>query len=92
LTSSKPEIEYLVTGTAKTVSVTLQNADDGISQFSNVSLPYRYKMKKSGYIYLSAQNDGESGTVKVEILKNGSMIKQSSSSGAYVIATVYESF
>ena len=86
------EIEYVVTGTAETVSVTLQNKDDGISQFPNVKLPYRHKMHKAGYCYVSAQNDGKTGSVKVAIYKNGSLMKESETTGAYVISTVYETF
>lgn len=86
------EIEYVVTGTAETVSVTLQNKDDGISQFPNVKLPYKYKMHKAGYCYVSAQNDGKTGSVKVALYKNGSLMKESETTGAHVISTVYETF
>jgi hypothetical protein len=38
--------------------------------------------------YLTAQNDSDHGSVLVEILSDGKVVKSSESSGAYCIATV----
>ena len=77
-------VEYRVTGTAQKVSVTIENKDGGTSQFSDVSIPWSYKFnsKYDTWVYCSAQNQGESGTVIVTIYVNNIIFKQSTSSGA----------
>jgi len=84
-----PEVVYRITGTASTVDVTLNNAQGGTEQYNNVYLPkeYSYDSFSDDFVYISAQNQGEYGTVTVEIYVNGSLFKTSTSSGAYVIAT-----
>jgi len=83
------EIEYKITGTASSVDVTLSNASGGTEQFSNVALPktYSYKNFYDNFVYISAQNQGSSGSVTVTIFHRGSQYRTSTSSGAYVIAT-----
>lgn len=44
------------------------------------------------FLYVSAQNDLASGCIKVQILKRGSVWKESESCGAYVIADAYGSY
>ncbi len=85
---SGPEVVYKITGTADSVSVTLSNASGGTEQYGNVYLPkeYRYYSFDSWFLYISAQNNGETGTVIVSIYVDGILYKTSTSSGAYVIA------
>jgi len=84
-------ITYRITGTATSVSVTYENENGGTSQISKVYLPWEYNlygMKAGDFVYISAQNNGEHGTVTVEILLDGWWpVKSSTSEGAYVIAT-----
>ena len=83
------DIKYEVTGTADTVNITYKNEDGGTSQANGVSMPWTYlfKAQPGDSVYLSAQNNGESGTVTVTIYKDGSEFKKSSSTGAFCIAT-----
>ncbi len=87
--SSNVEVEYSITGTAKSVSVTYESEGGGTSQESEVSLPW--KMSFTGmigdFVYVSAQNQNSTGSVKCTIYKNGSILETSESSGAYVIST-----
>ncbi len=85
-----PEVEYRITGTAKSVNVTLSNERGETSQYSNISLPYSFTYDNfyDNWLYLYAQNNGDYGSVKVSIFKNGMLYKTTSSYGAYVIATV----
>jgi len=86
---------YKVTGTASTVNVTYKNANGGTEQQSNVIVPWSYSFEIEGYgdfVYISAQNQGKSGSVTVSILANGNERKSSTSTGAYVIATASGSF
>lgn len=82
-------VQYKISGTASAVDVTLNNSNGGTSQYSNVSLPVTYDFKSfsDDFVYISAQNQDDSGSVIVEIYYKGERIERSSSSGAYVIAT-----
>jgi len=84
-----PEVEYKITGTASKVFVTLNNESGGTEQFDNVSVPHTYTFEEfdDWFLYISAQNLGESGSVTVTIYLNGEVVATSTSSGAYVIAT-----
>lgn len=86
---SSIDVEYKVTGTAETVSITYENSDGGCSQESDVSIPWSYSFtgESGDFVYISAQNQGETGSVTVTIKTDGDVFKQSTSEGAYVIAT-----
>jgi len=90
LTGSRiPEVIYDITGTAEQVFVTLSNAEGGTEQYSSVRVPQRYVFTTfpADMVYISAQNEGASGTVRVSIRLDGKLFRTSESSGAYVIAT-----
>jgi hypothetical protein len=82
-------VEYEVTGSAKSVSITMQNATGGTEQKSNEPLPFKssFTAKNGTFVYISAQNDGESGNVTATIKVNGNVFQTSTSTGAYVIAS-----
>jgi hypothetical protein len=83
------QINYRVTGSAQRASITMETPQ-GTEQHE-VSIPWTsptYTFKGMNHAYVSAQNQGESGTVSVVLVVNGSTYKQATSSGAYSIATV----
>lgn len=81
-------VAYSITGSASSVDVTLQNDTNGTSQFGDVVNPnYTYWMRPGSFVYISAQNQGESGDVTCTISSQGRVIAKSTSSGAYAIAT-----
>lgn len=82
-------VEYKITGTANRVDVTLNNSTGGTEQYSDVPIPksYKYKQFSDWFLYISAQNQGQTGTVTVSIYYKDNLFKTSTSSGAYVIAT-----
>jgi hypothetical protein len=86
---SYPTVVYEITGSARSASVTLANRSGGTEQYGNVSIPWSYTDKSFSerFLYVSAQNQGDRGTITVSIYVNGKLFKTSSSSGAYVIAT-----
>jgi hypothetical protein len=48
---------------------------------------YEFAGDEGQFLYISAQNNNSSGTVKVRIDVDGKTFKSGSSTGAYVIAT-----
>ncbi len=86
----KSDYSYSVSGSSGSYSVTIEGAPKGTSQYSNVGSNWSYKWTQSGkrFLYVSAQNNKNSGSVTVSIIKNGKIIATQTSSGAYVIASV----
>lgn len=89
-------VTYRVTGTAASVDVTMATADGGTRQQSDVAVPMRtgtgadginQTMRPGAQLYISAQNNGETGTVTCSIIVDGVKVSEVTSSGAYVIAT-----
>lgn len=82
-------VKYEVAGSASRVDITYENADGGTSQIGNAHVPWSmtFSRKEGSFVYISAQNQGSSGSITVTIYRNGSRFKTSTSSGAYVIAT-----
>jgi hypothetical protein len=85
-------ITYQVVGTARSASITYENMQGGTEQ-GDYKLPIKKEWTYTGsvpagqFLYISAQNDSESGTVTCQILVDGTVWKTSTSSGAYVICT-----
>lgn len=82
-------VVYQVTGTAASVSVTYVNENGGTSQVTGAPLPWTYSFTAhvGDFLYVSAQNEGATGSVTATATENGSIVQTSTSSGAYVIAT-----
>lgn len=82
------EVTYQVTGSATEASLTYQNGDGGTSQ-EKVSLPWSLTVKApaSNFLYISAQNEGDYGDITCTISVDGKVIKTSTSSGSYTIAS-----
>lgn len=85
-------LEYKITGTAKQVDLTYNNAQGNTEQLDNARVPwskvYSYTQWPVGeFAYISAQNQGRSGSVKCQILVDGVELESATSSGEYVIAT-----
>ena len=85
------QVKYKVTCTAtpNLVDITIENEDGGTSQFADVATPWAYEFEstKDAFVYVSAQNQQNNGSVTVTIYINGDVFKTSTSTGAYVIAT-----
>lgn len=92
----EPALRYWVNTTCgKGVFITYATVDGGTEQ-RTVNGGYVYTVEsgvRSGtFVYISAQNQCDSGDVTVRIYKRGNVFKQASSSGAYVIATASGSY
>ncbi len=88
--SMQSSYKYEVSGSADDYSITCEGAPSGTVQYANVGSGWTYTWTQTGtrWLYMSAQNNTGSGTVTVKIIKDGKVLAQQTSSGAYVIATV----
>ena len=80
-------ITYEVGGTTDKASLTYENKDGNTEQ-KTVSLPWRlsFEAKPGAFLYVSAQNERESGSVTCKILENNLVKETATSEGAFVIA------
>lgn len=84
----KSRIEYEVSGSAGSYSITAEAADGSTFQRDvGNGVVLDAWIKDGNFIYLSAQNNTGGGTVTCTIRKDGRVYKQTTSEGAYVIAT-----
>jgi hypothetical protein len=86
--SESYQVTYEVTGTALGVSVTYNNSQGGTEQGEyNVPFKKTFSMKYGDFMYISAQNSYDRGSVICKIYIDGEEVKSSTSNGAYVIAS-----
>ena len=87
------EVVYYVDGTARSADITIETPT-GTSQQS-VDIPLvnrggtrglRFTFSPGSFVYISAQNRGETGTVRCGIEIDGITIAENTSQGAYSIA------
>jgi len=88
-TDNSRSVKYQVTGSASTVSLTLNNATGGTEQIASATLPWSesFTVQKGDFLYVSAQNNGSSGSVTATVYVNNRVLQTATSTGAYVIAT-----
>lgn len=82
-------VTYFVTSSpGVVVDLTYANEDGGTEQRDNVTLPFtdHLTVPHGEHLYISAQNQGDSGTVTCEIQHDSIAFEKATSSGAYVIA------
>jgi len=53
---------------------------------------YKFNPSIDDFLYISAQKQCEQGTVRVELYEGGRLVKRASSTAAYGIATVHDSY
>jgi len=82
------DYQYKVTGTAKTAIVTYSK-DGAINQVSEAKIPFSVNLTgyAGDYVSVSAQNLGEFGSLVVEIVEEGRVIKSGKAEGAFGIAS-----
>lgn len=89
-------VEYRITGSARFCSATYQNQSGGTNQ-QTVSIPFSYKWSSArpgDFLYMSCQisQGNDSGTITVEILKNGARVASGVAVGFPNIATASTSY
>lgn len=90
----EPDLQYWVNSDCGEVSTTYATAGGGTAQrdFGNGVVYESDSFSSGDFVYISAQNQCDSGDVTVRIYKRGSIYRETSSSGAYVIATASGTF
>lgn len=83
------KVQYEVLGSAKSASLTYNNAGGDTEQRSHVAIPdtLTFQMPWGEFAYVSAQNEQESGGVWCRLWFDGKLVKESKSSGGFTIAT-----
>ncbi len=81
-------VMYEVTGSATNADFTYENSSGGTEQ-ATYWLPKTIDFlgQYGDFVYISAQNNDDSGSIQCRILINGVEYKKARSSGAYVIAS-----
>lgn len=80
-------VEYIVSGSASSVFITYENEDGGTEQVqASPRWTYSFSAERDAFVYVSAQNEGESGTVEVEIRVDGDEFKSARATAAFGIA------
>lgn len=81
-------VQYQVDGSARRASLTYQNASGGTEQ-KTVALPVSmvFDAPSGRFVYLSAQNGDQQGTIHVAITVDGRVLQEATSSSRYGIAT-----
>ena len=84
----RPEVTYKVSGknTLK-ASLTLETPDGTSQQEARLPWQKSYDFTQGSFVYLSAQNQSDSGCITVQIILRGKTWKEVESCGAYVIAS-----
>lgn len=89
---------YEVEGSATSVSITVETPT-GTSQAKERAVPLTtedstvgnrglsFQFKSGAFVYISAQNEGETGTVICRITVDGVVVSENTADGAYAIAT-----
>lgn len=86
-------VVYKVEGTATGADITMANSTGDTEQAQDRAVPLGGVgglsigcVPHGQFLYISAQNTGDSGTIKCIIEADGSVVAQAASNGAYVIA------
>lgn len=82
-------VKYTVFGTAGRVDVTLENDSGGSEQHGDMAVPYTYygRFEPGDFVYISAQNQGTSGTLTCAIWVGDTVVSSGKASGAYSICS-----
>ena len=83
------DYSYEVKGTAKTATISYMNDQGSVSQETDAVLPWSMVSKGNlgDIVSVSAQNNGETGDLVVEIVKEGKVFKSGQANGAFGVAT-----
>jgi hypothetical protein len=87
-TTARP-VQYRVRGSAARVSITYNNAQGKREHITGVAVPWElsFRVETGAMLYLSAQNEGDVGTVTCEILIDEVVVLEATSSDSSTVAS-----
>ena len=85
---SQYAVIYRVNGFASKASLTYETADGTEQRTVNIPWEMKFTAKRGQFVYLSAQNETDRGSVTAEIIIDGSSWKTATSTSEYGIANV----
>ena len=90
--SSVLRVKYLVNSvpSGKEVNLTLETGNGTSTQYNGEVTPYEsssMSFKPGEFMYISARNQTSTGSIKVTIIVNGNIYKESTCSGEYCMAS-----
>ena len=79
----------MVSGSAKKANLTYNTPDGSTGHINSAYLPctINYNVFDDDFLYISAQNDTDNGSVYVQIYYEDILVKSAFADGAYEIAT-----
>lgn len=90
-------VKYEVEGSTAWAFVTARNADGSTGQLQHAKVPLRlaetgptgieFDVPHHQFVYVSAQNEDQQGTITCRITVDGVVLQQATSKGGYTIAT-----
>jgi hypothetical protein len=82
---------YEATGDADSVDITVVNHLGGTEQFNDVPLPWRLEFGGFEFDqpYMYVYNNGDSGSIRINIYINGKLAKTAGCSGPYANTSLY---
>lgn len=81
-------VMYKVTGShGLSITYANQGGDTAQTKTYKQKWDYSFRAKSGQFLYVSAQNEGDSGSVECEITVDGYTVKHTESQGGYVIAS-----
>ena len=89
-TPSNHAVKYVVSGSARSASLTYSNEAGDTAQIDAVRVPWTspvMNVVSGSFLYVSAQNTTDVGDITTRIYVDGNLIKSTTSQGAHVIAT-----
>jgi hypothetical protein len=82
------QVIYRVTGDGTWSASVTYKKPDGATEQADIELPWETQlMASSGFLYVSAQNANEFGSITCEIVTGSQTLSEATSEGAYKIAT-----
>lgn len=92
-TSTRRQVIYQVSTSSRShpISLTYENQSGNSEQLDTTTRNGEWtkslRLEPGDFMYVSVQNDQDSGTVECKILVDGRVVERAKSSGSYVIAT-----
>ena len=82
------KVKFILSGSASDYNITYKSSEDQAYQLPHAQKSWRYNFKahEGDYVYFSAQANEPGAEVRVKIVYNGRVFKESKASGDFALA------